>query len=245
MRSPHNIPRPYRPTDLLSEAVQILPDALVLPHEGYAWTPPSGGLDADMEYCVLAATNRYHFPLTIAPTPKTAAQHLSGTWLWGGLLFDHFGHFFTETITRLWAGHGGAFFDGICFTPMIPERGHGLLPFQREGIDLFGLPHPVQVVMQPTRVERLIVPGQGFGLGRLAWGTPAMHHVLDTIFVADIAPDGPEAIYVSRSRLSNNFNVIVGENRVEAHLAPKATRSFTRKPKPWLARSHFTKRPGD
>lgn len=219
MRIPHNIPHPYRPEDLLSEEIHILPGAVVVPHTRYMWQPPTGVLDAQMHYSLLGATNRYRFPITRAPEPRQPEAQLSGTWLWGGLLFDHFGHFFTESITRFWAGHGDASFDGICFTPMIPERGHGLLPFQREGIDLFGLPHPVQVVMQPTRVERLIVPGQGFGLGRLACGTPAMRHVLDTVFAADIAPDGPEAIYVSRSRLSNNFNVIVGEDRIEAHLA--------------------------
>ena len=71
----------------------------------------------------------------------------------------------------------------------------------------------------PTRVERLHVPGQGFGLGGIVAGTAAFRAAMKGHFAASVAPDGPDRLYVSRSRLGADKGALIDEDRLEMLLA--------------------------
>ncbi len=122
---------------------------------------------------------------------------LSGTWLFGGVFWLHFGHFLFETISRLWVVQQfRGQLEGIVFF-----RGHGHRPppdafiriLHHLDVDL-----PIRFIDEPTGFETLVVPRQGCGMGALSAGTPAFRD-----FVRDslgrIAPRRDcENIYLTR-----------------------------------------------
>lgn len=99
-----------------------------------------------------------------------SAATLPGTWLFGGWLRHHFGHFVHECLGRLWAWPELAEQpDGILFLPhgwlrgQHPPRragGDGDRRFLPALLPLLGIEAPVRVVIEPTRVERLVLPQQ-------------------------------------------------------------------------------------
>ena len=103
-------------------------------------------------------------PAAMADPAKVPVQgksrRLSGTWLYGGHWIQHFGHFFTETVTTLWPRSLDV--DGIVFHSYM-SRFRGIAPWQTTLMDLTeyaGL--PVEIIeADPLRVERLLVPTRG------------------------------------------------------------------------------------
>lgn len=88
------------------------------------------------------------------------ARRLSGTWLYGGHWIQHFGHFFTETVTTLWPR--GLAVDGIVFHSYM-SRFRGIAPWQTALMDLTEYAGvPVEIIeADPLRVERLVLPTRG------------------------------------------------------------------------------------
>lgn len=181
----------------------------------------AGVVTAEGGYCWEGALWRYGRPLTLPPEPAEPAAVLAGTWLWGGVLFDHFGHFLIESTSRLWGAHEGQHgpIAGVCFIPKRPRRKGGLRGWQQGFLDLFGIAAPARILTARTRVERLIVPGQGLGLGGLIGGSGPMRAAVHRHFAADIAAEGPERLYISRSALTDDVGIIIGETQIEAELA--------------------------
>ena len=89
---------------------------------------------------------------------RPRARRLSGTWLYGGHWIQHFGHFFTETVTTLWPDLADSV-EGVVFHSYM-SRFRGIAPWQVELMSLTsyaGL--PVEIIeADPLRVERLLVP---------------------------------------------------------------------------------------
>ena len=74
------------------------------------------------------------------------------------------------------------------------------------------------IIDTPTKVEELIVPGQGFGLGPISNGTQKFRDYCHQNFAKDVAPDGAENIYLSRSALGGLEGGAILEERIEANL---------------------------
>ncbi len=91
--------------------------------------------------------------------------------------------------------------------------------YQRRLIELFGIDLPMRVVLKPTEVETLVVPGQGFGLGMVARGTPEFRDFVHRRLAPQISADGPEKLYVSRSALVGTEGGVLLERAVEDNLA--------------------------
>lgn len=122
---------------------------------------------------------------------------MSGTYLFGGVFWMHFGHFLFETISRLWAVPlVRDKLDGVVFF-----RGHGhrsppeafLTILKHLGIDL-----PIIFVDQPMGFERLIVPRSGCGMGPLSAGTPVFRDFVRRQFGVVSPRVGMERIYLTR-----------------------------------------------
>ncbi|MCZ0960471.1 glycosyltransferase family 61 protein [Paracoccus benzoatiresistens] len=137
--------------------------------------------------------DRMSLALTEKPEP---VDTLKGRYLFGGMFYKHFGHFITEAIGRLWANDNS--YDGILMTP----KHANLIKFkrwQRELLKILGVERVPLLVAQPTMVEKLTVPGQGFGLGSISEGTPEFKKLIrDTI--GRLPANGPEKIYISRTK---------------------------------------------
>lgn len=208
-----------QPTGGWSEEIVTLAQAQVIPPETGDFVQATGVLYSDGDYCDHGALWRRYRPITIKPDAPEKLKKLKGRWLWGGVLWSHFGHFLVESTSRLWAlPYLNQPIDGILFVPKRPARSSDLHGFQREFIDLYAPGAKLRVVRKPLQVEELVVPGQGFGLGPIVAGTNKFRRALHSQFARDIQPDGPERIYLSRSKLPLRTGGMIGEVVVERRL---------------------------
>lgn len=140
-----------------------------------------------------------------------------GCFVFGGLLKnEHWGHFFAESLSRLWA------------VDQLPDKYKYLvfyvrdkaLPVPRYVYEVLSVVAPrmeVVLVDSPTRFEVLAVPDQ---IAHPTIGFVAGHELVRENFrrfsAVEAARD--ELIYVSRSRLGNNEGELVGEEFLEREL---------------------------
>ena len=211
-----------------SESITELSEPVVVPPDKSDFVQPAGILESSGQYCAQGALWRKFRPLTVQPEmPSGNIEHLAGRWLWGGVLWAHFGHFLVESTSRLWAlSDLEKPVDGILFIPKRPRTGEMLRGFQRDFIDLISPDIPVRVATSPVRVEELVVPGQGFGLGRITAGTEKYRAAIHSDFAQDIQPEGPEKIYISRSALGLGKGGLLGEERLEELLEKEGYETF-------------------
>jgi hypothetical protein len=182
----------------------------------------AGLFDAEGPFLPEGHCHRYaEGPITVAPeVPRRGGpvERLTGTWLFGGLFYGHFGHFLCETTSRLWAVPQLPGVDGIVFFPK-QRLGHERrqirhqLPFL-EALGLSGL--EIRAPQVPVVIERLAVPPQGFGIGALIAGRPEYRAFMRGRLGAAVEASGPTDIYVSRSRLPSKRGSVLMETRIEA-----------------------------
>ena len=212
--------RPPVPDSGWTSQIETLENAYVVPPVEQNFVQQAGILTADGSYHAGGALWRNGRALTTQPTmPEGDVPLREGTWLWGGVLWMHFGHFLVESTARLWAlDHLKEDIDGILFIPKRPRNGAEVLDFQRMLVSCMGTDLPVECAGAPERVERLIVPGQGFGLGPMITGTENFRTAFAKRFGKDIKADGPEKLYISRSLLPAGRGNLIGEPELEAQL---------------------------
>ena len=128
------------------------------------------------------------------------AEHLTGTWLYGGTWASVYGHFLVETLTTLW--------------PTLEQRPAGLVFHSSFGrhrhadwhdrlLELAGWGDlPVHVVdrARPARAARLVVPGRSVSLH--AWAHPEARDVWQRVAAGFRGGAGPERVHISRTALN-------------------------------------------
>jgi hypothetical protein len=106
---------------------------------------------------------------------STSIPTLKGRWLFGGPLWSHFGHFFTDCIHRLWPlVDSPKVYKGVVFLAvkgLENIRNDAQLaaadppPYLGELLKLLDLENiNIQYIKHPTIIERLAVPPAGTGL---------------------------------------------------------------------------------
>ncbi|KAA6434876.1 glycosyltransferase family 61 protein [Agrococcus sediminis] len=88
------------------------------------------------------------------------ADRIEGSFYYGGLWMQHFGHFLIETLPTLWAH------DGV--QPVLFHRLGDVDSFKRELLDLCGVTSEPIFVDRALRVEHLVVPSRPVSLNRFA-----------------------------------------------------------------------------
>lgn len=157
-------------------------------------------------------------PVNVFPSLAEPQQHLTGTWLFGGILSGHFGHMLCEGPGRLWALAGRTDIEGILFFARPFDKANRCRRMFAHLAALLDLP-PVQMVTVPTQVERLILAEQGLGSGELLNGrTEARAFLRDGL--ARTAPEGKgRRFYISRSGQPARRGRILGEDSMEQQFA--------------------------
>ena len=141
---------------------------------------------------------------------------LPGRWLYGGILYDHFGHALTETLSRLWALDHVDGVTGILFIPIRPEM---IGTVAMAALSLMEIRYPLHAVTDPVQVEELIVPPQAMGAGDLMGGSPEFRTFVRKSFGLRRDPLLPRRLYISRSRNRPERGSFLGERRLESFLA--------------------------
>ncbi|KIN66257.1 DUF563 multi-domain protein [Sulfitobacter noctilucicola] len=212
--------RPPLPDGGWSTEIDTVENAIVVPPSEQGFVQKAGVLTADGHYKPSGALWRNGRALTTQPPmPEGELAERKGTWLWGGVLWMHFGHFLVESAARLWAlDQIDTPIDGVIFVPKRPRNGSEVLGYQQEFVNLMGRDIPVVCLAEPEKVERLIVPGQGFGLGAMTPGTDAFRSAFAKNFAHGVAPEGSEKVYISRSDLPAGRGNLIGERELEEYL---------------------------
>ena len=212
--------------------IRTLPEGIVVPVAKDVQTPqqPSTGvLDASLQDVPESITwrggNRWTFPPRV-PEPLEI-QSMSGSYMFGGLLYGHFGHFLVESTARLWAFeklHDKI--DGIVFVPKVQVRLDRVLLKYKPFFDLLEIDTPILNLPDPTRIDRLYVPQQGFGMFGMIEGLPEYRDFMRSRLEGTVQGDGTEKLYISRSALPKGRGGLLGEKMIETYLENEGYRIF-------------------
>jgi hypothetical protein len=146
--------------------------------------------------------------------------------IYGGILFNHFGHFLLESLGRLWPIHQPdlqampILYQPVWGVPDLNNKNHYIASsFIELGLD----PKRVKICRELTFFRKMLVPRQFYGYPYL--GNPD-RKILDFFnragshtqmpSVSEAKPRG--VIYVSRSKLDIMLGRIVGEEEFEEYL---------------------------
>lgn len=189
----------------------------------------SGVLDADGAFVENSITWRNTNQINLEP-PMPAQEDivtLEGSYMFAGPLFGHFGHFLVESICRFWAvDHLKGKIDGVAFVPKFQNRPQHVIGVFRPLIEMLGVDIPCINIEDPTRVETLYVPQQGFGMFEMIEGAPEFRDWIKSKGGKGVAPQGEKKIYVSRSALPPARGSMLGEKRLEALLETEGYTAF-------------------
>lgn len=203
-----------------SREVISLKDAFIVPPTISKPRTPSGvWKDGDIAHAAnWRHESRMSLPLEGAPQEYDT---LKGRYLFGGMFYGHFGHVITETIARMWAWDDT--YEGLLLTPkhanLLHIKKHYAEFFRSLGVEKLPL-----IIAQPTLVEELDVPGQAYGLGKIAAGTPEFRSFVKKS-ATSIEPSGAEKIFISRVNYIARGGLL-GERVLESNLIEAGYQPF-------------------
>lgn len=150
----------------------------------------------------------------VEPTRRT------GRWLYGGIWFDHFGHFLLETLARAWHLADTA---GPVVFHRPPDRPGGpipstMTPWQAQLVTaLLGAPSRVHFVTAPMAFEMLVVPAAGCVLGERCTRRQAAALATIGSRIHSLAPATVDRkLWLSRAGLTRGR--VLGEDAFETDL---------------------------
>lgn len=175
---------------------------------------------------VLIRHNQYsqHMPawnynnIELAKLPE-----IDGTFLYGGILLNNFGHFLLESIGRLWAYNlfkkinPYIHFYAPWGIPDYKKKDHYMYQlFKGFGIPINRLVFFTEIV----QLKKVIVPEQKYGFGKCRTPDSTFINFIQLFHLPDRFKAGPDAekIYVSRSALPFNQGRPLGESEFEKYL---------------------------
>ena len=226
----------FDPKQPLADRTVSRKDAFIWPHpeiERAGSAVPHGVYDAERKLIPEAISWRSDVWGVTAFPPEDLAlpepmEHREGRWLFGGILYGHFGHFLCESTSRLWAlDHADGKIDGVAFIHKrnVRRRRKQLMPI-RPWLAAIGVKIPVELIVNPTSFDEIIVPQQGFGMGKMIEGSPEYRAYARKNFGADIQAAGAERIYISRTKLVPKRGRYLGEAQLETCLEREGYRIF-------------------
>ena len=163
--------------------------------------------------------------------PRTPAPEeidtRSGTVMFAGLMFGHFGHFLVESTARLWAYERlKDQIEAIVFVPKVQRRIDHVLNVYTPFMRLLGIEAPLINLETPARYDHVLVPQQGFGMFGMIEGLPEYREFMRTRMGARIRDDGARKLYISRSALPKQRGGLLGEELIEEYLAAEGYEIF-------------------
>ena len=137
-------------------------------------------------------------------------DHLSGTYIWGGCLFSHFGHFIWESLSRLYAIRKCKGNLPILF--ISPNK---LFNYHTIFFKTIGINNDIKIIYKPTSVEHIIYSEEGSSLKHLL----ITDEQIDALgYFQHKKNSTAENIWVSRSLLNNRQAKVTNELYIEDEL---------------------------
>jgi hypothetical protein len=217
----------FHPDTPLTNQIRVVENAIVVPWgrgKSKGMARPAGVFTAEGEFCADAMTYRSsRKPTTVEPEFPAADEvkdQIKGTVLFGGLAYGHFGHALCESTARLWAADVfEGEIDSVLFLPKKkvtwPVRSLNMIKPMFKSL---GALPPLTAINNPTRVERLIIAPQGFGVNNMIGGAPEFRDFTNRRWRQTIQANGPEKIYISRSEVFSKRGRLLFEDQIEAKM---------------------------
>lgn len=180
-----------------------------------------GVLTPDHEFVEESTTWRDGRAFSLPPRELTSAEiePLPGRFMFGGLLFGHFGHFLVESTARLWAYEAlQDKIDGIVYVPKVQRRIDHVQNVYTPFMKLLGIEAPIHNIPSPAQADIAYVPQQGFGMFGMIEGLREYREFMRARMGRKIADDGAKRLYVSRSELPQERGGLLGETLIEEYL---------------------------
>jgi hypothetical protein len=132
-----------------------------------------------------------------------------------------------ESICRIWAFDGlRRKIDGVITVPKFQNRPEHVAKVYGPFLEALGVTTPLLNLEDPTRVEHLYVPRQGFGMFQMIEGAPEYRDFVRRFSGKAITPEGDKKIYVSRSALPPIRGSVIGETILEGLLAAEGYTTY-------------------
>jgi hypothetical protein len=154
------------------------------------------------------------------------AQKLGGTYILGGYLSAHLGHFLTGTLAPLWAldHHDGPVDGVLCFIigALDTERAERAKATATGYLKQLGIDLPILTVTEPTRVDHVILAEHGIGSYSRARGSSYYHSFMrkrNALTSEQLSRETRQKLYITRSKLKPARRGIVGEAAIEKTFA--------------------------
>jgi len=155
-------------------------------------------------------------------------SELDGKWLFGGFFQPHFGHQITQCLGRLpWLQEAGEV-DGILLAGFSRAlRRKGKQAMLRRTYAAFGVTLPVQLIVAPTRIEKLFVGESLFGETTQCRPDPAfVVWCRNNIVTQGIQPTPGSKLYVTRTQLEPALGHVLCEDVLEDNLRQSGFKIF-------------------
>jgi len=182
------------------------------------------GTPIDQALHIRSQVNRIHSPCNLDAQFVQSLPADDRPHLFGGFLFNHFGHFLLESLGRLWAAAAAEHDLPVLFLPVwgVPDLRNPNHYMSAILTELGVSPERVRVLVSPRRFSSLSVPPQLYGFYHMR---DPDSRILEFFMRAgqDRAPDPEQGgvdskLYVSRSRIDIKLGRIAGESRFEDYL---------------------------
>jgi hypothetical protein len=152
--------------------------------------------------------------ITAFPEPRAPKRHLAGTYVFGGVLWDHFGHMLCEGTGRLWALPDRSDIAGVLYFPQPADNARVCAKGFAALAKALALPEVI-VLEDPVTVDLLLVPEQGLGSGDLMLGRPETRSFLRDRLSRNRGTGRARRLYLSRSGQPRRRGMILGEQGLE------------------------------
>ncbi len=170
-------------------------------------------------------------------------EKLSGSYLYGGPLYHHFGHVMIDSIIRLWAYDPTIHTDGVIFPLVLSQLRPTHPDFFFEICRSFGIERDrIRIIDRPTTVEAVhfAEPGSASGAGPAPWYLEKLKRV-ETFFL-DRAPADlrtHDRLFIGRRHLGKGS--LMGEGYFASRLAKLGFHDFKPEQYPLAAQIRFLK----
>lgn len=177
-------------------------------HTGAAYDRDGALVQSSRRVGGLAGDFLFSFDQERIELPPNARRE-EGSWYYGGLWMQHFGHFLIETLPTLWA------YDGKL--PVLFHRLGDTAPWKLELLQLAGAYGQPIFIDEPLRIEHLVVPGRPVSLNHSC--TPAAVRLWNRVAANAGAEAGERKIWLSRSLAESggaSVNRTLGHEELDA-----------------------------
>lgn len=182
--------------------MRLIDNATIMPFSGSLCSFSGGIFTSDGDFIEDSIVERGQ-PAKLQKT----VDYLSGTYIYGGCLFSHFGHFILESLSRLYMIRRCKEYPIIFIT-----NTDSVFQFQKDHFRLLGVNNEIIRIKKPTSIERLIYSPPGSSINPL-YITEEQINSLKYLYFPENAKRTKEKIWLSRSKLF--MGMIINEEAIE------------------------------